>query len=190
MGGDGPLGAWNRRCNTPLVAHRGKGRNGLFHLPEPGGRCRQGAPMPTLQKTASRNRRLSPAVGSRSVALPGGSGAISCQGPSLMTKRCWVMANLLSQGSSTPSHPWQPFCPQALALALCCVSSLFFHVSKRRRINDTKRGRWSTLIHASRCDSIDTMSKLWVEWIPPNQDQTALVVPRTTFTSFGQGRDQ
>lgn len=69
-----PLRAWNNRCNTLLFAHRWKRRSWLFHLPKPGGRSRQRAPVPTLRKTASRNGRLSRAVGPRSVACPAAVG--------------------------------------------------------------------------------------------------------------------
>ena len=54
--------AMEQALNTPLVAHRRKGRSWLFHVPPARGVSRQGAPVPTLRKTASRNRRLSRAV--------------------------------------------------------------------------------------------------------------------------------
>ena len=47
------------RCHTPLALHRLKRRKTLFQLPNPSGRSRQGAPVRTIQRTASTNSRLS-----------------------------------------------------------------------------------------------------------------------------------
>jgi len=60
----------------PFLAHRRKRRNTVFQHPKIPGKSRQGAPVRTIHKTASRKRRLSAAVRPGSPGFPGKFGAI------------------------------------------------------------------------------------------------------------------
>jgi outer membrane immunogenic protein len=64
--------------NTPLSAQRRKRFQTVNHLPKSSGRSRQGAPVRTIHKIPSRDRRLSSPLRPGSPFLPGRSGAIRC----------------------------------------------------------------------------------------------------------------
>src|SRR5215213_6980872 len=75
------------RSNTPPFTQRRKRWKTLFHLPKAPGRARQGTPVRTSHRTASRNSRLHLPVATGSVGLPGSSGATFSQAASSTTNR-------------------------------------------------------------------------------------------------------
>src|SRR5579871_264087 len=73
--------------NTPLSAQRRKRFQTVNQFPKASGRSRHGAPVRTIHKIPSRDRRLSSPLRPGSPFLPGRSGAICCHCASVRTVR-------------------------------------------------------------------------------------------------------
>jgi hypothetical protein len=73
--------------NTPLSAQRRNRLHTEDHFPNSGGRSRQGEPVRTTHRIASKNKRLSAPERPGSPSLPGRSGAIRSHWASLKAKR-------------------------------------------------------------------------------------------------------
>jgi hypothetical protein len=70
-----PLTASTTCCHTPDSPQRLNRVYVVCQLPNSAGKSRQGEPVRTIHKTASKNRRLSCAVAPRSPAFPGNNGS-------------------------------------------------------------------------------------------------------------------